>query len=183
MGRRSLRRRCAQPPHWSPSCMSTTRLAWFSLSTRSARSAASTRPSFTPTLPKCDSCTHLFASQHHVQALGKVPINVNASNIDAMSMSGHKIYGPKGLSLPHQILHHIDTLLQASERCTYVAGRACASSPSRAVGDRSGAWYQPSTAFCIDHNPTAADCEAARCRHPWWSVSAPHALWPKLRLR
>ena len=30
------------------------------------------------------------------QAVGKVPINVNASNIDALSMSGHKVYGPKG---------------------------------------------------------------------------------------
>jgi len=31
------------------------------------------------------------------QALGKVPIDVNAMNIDLMSLSGHKIYGPKGI--------------------------------------------------------------------------------------
>jgi cysteine desulfurase len=31
------------------------------------------------------------------QALGKVPIDVNAQYIDLMSMSGHKIYGPKGV--------------------------------------------------------------------------------------
>jgi len=31
------------------------------------------------------------------QALGKVPIDVNAMNIDIMSVSGHKIYGPKGI--------------------------------------------------------------------------------------
>jgi len=32
-----------------------------------------------------------------VQAIGKVPINVNTDNIDMMSISGHKMYGPKGV--------------------------------------------------------------------------------------
>src|ERR1700678_4128337 len=32
-----------------------------------------------------------------VQAIGKVPVNVNTDNIDMMSISGHKIYGPKGV--------------------------------------------------------------------------------------
>lgn len=31
------------------------------------------------------------------QAVGKVPIDVEAMGIDAMSISGHKIYGPKGI--------------------------------------------------------------------------------------
>ncbi len=31
------------------------------------------------------------------QAVGKVPIDVNADNIDLMAFSGHKIYGPKGV--------------------------------------------------------------------------------------
>jgi len=31
------------------------------------------------------------------QALGKIPLDVNKMNIDLMSMSGHKIYGPKGI--------------------------------------------------------------------------------------
>jgi cysteine desulfurase len=31
------------------------------------------------------------------QAVGKVPVNVIADNIDLMSMSGHKMYGPKGV--------------------------------------------------------------------------------------
>jgi cysteine desulfurase len=31
------------------------------------------------------------------QAVGKLPIDVNAQQIDLMSISGHKIYGPKGI--------------------------------------------------------------------------------------
>lgn len=31
------------------------------------------------------------------QAVGKIPIDVNAMNIDLMSISGHKLYGPKGV--------------------------------------------------------------------------------------
>jgi len=32
-----------------------------------------------------------------VQAIGKVPVNVNTDNIDIMSITGHKLYGPKGV--------------------------------------------------------------------------------------
>ena len=32
-----------------------------------------------------------------VQAVGKIPVNVITDNIDIMSISGHKLYGPKGV--------------------------------------------------------------------------------------
>ena len=32
-----------------------------------------------------------------VQAIGKIPVDVQAMNIDVLSLSGHKIYGPKGV--------------------------------------------------------------------------------------
>jgi cysteine desulfurase len=32
-----------------------------------------------------------------VQAVGKIPLDVNAMNIDVMSLTAHKLYGPKGV--------------------------------------------------------------------------------------
>ena len=40
---------------------------------------------------------NIFFHTDGAQALGKVPIDVNKMKIDLMSMSGHKIYGPKGV--------------------------------------------------------------------------------------
>ncbi|ESN98875.1 hypothetical protein HELRODRAFT_162338 [Helobdella robusta] len=39
----------------------------------------------------------VFFHTDAAQALGKVPISVNDDNIDLMSLSAHKVYGPKGV--------------------------------------------------------------------------------------
>lgn len=39
----------------------------------------------------------IFFHTDAAQAVGKVPLDVNAMKIDLMSISGHKVYGPKGV--------------------------------------------------------------------------------------
>lgn len=39
----------------------------------------------------------VFFHTDAAQATGKIPLDVNAMNIDLMSISGHKLYGPKGI--------------------------------------------------------------------------------------
>ena len=39
----------------------------------------------------------VFFHTDAAQAVGKVPMDVNRSKIDMLSISGHKVYGPKGI--------------------------------------------------------------------------------------
>ncbi len=39
----------------------------------------------------------VFFHTDAAQMVGKIPIDVDAMNIDALSISGHKVYGPKGV--------------------------------------------------------------------------------------
>ena len=39
----------------------------------------------------------VFLHTDAAQAVGKIPIDVKDMNIDLMSISGHKLYGPKGV--------------------------------------------------------------------------------------
>ena len=42
------------------------------------------------------------------QAVGKIPIDVEAMNIDLMSISGHKVYGPKGKTWKSKQKMHVN---------------------------------------------------------------------------
>jgi len=66
-------------------------------SSRSPRSARSVREK------------KAFFHTDAAQGVGKIPLDVEAMNIDLMSISGHKIYGPKGIG----------------QRSTCAASRAC----------------------------------------------------------
>ena len=68
-----------------------------------------------------------------VQAFGKIPINVKSLNLDFLSLSGHKIYGPKGVGALYKRKtrkvcplihggHHEFNLRAGTENTVHIAG-------------------------------------------------------------
>ena len=68
-----------------------------------------------------------------VQAFGKIPIDVKALNLDFLTLSGHKIYGPKGVGVLYKKKsrkicplihggHHEFNVRAGTENTTHIAG-------------------------------------------------------------
>ena len=76
---------------------------------------------------------NVFFHTDCAQLVGKLPVNVDECHIDLMSMSGHKVYGPKGVGM---------SLFCGWEgcRCAVCPPKASCSSGSFDVWRWPGAW-------------------------------------------
>ena len=84
-----------------------------------------------------------------VQAFGKIPIDVKALGVDFLTLSGHKIYGPKGVGVLFKKKnrkvcplihggHHEFNLRAGTENTTHIAGLGKA--VEIAMGDMDSEW-------------------------------------------
>ena len=104
-----------------------------------------------------------------VQAFGKLPINVKELGVDFLTLSGHKIYGPKGVGALFKKKsrkvcplihggHHEFNLRAGTENTTHIAGLGKAVELSMSDMDREWArqqelrnWFEQEVKQQIDH--------------------------------
>ena len=108
--------------------------------------------------------------QNTWQAVGKIPVDVNSMNIDLMSISGHKIYGPKvnfiSTCFPPKPFLPI-TLLATGSWCFVCEEEAESESGANSEWWWSGALsqYLPKSNACLYNRSEV--CAVGQCRPPW----------------